>query len=182
MNPIPCYNVLILSTANTSRSLFAEYLLKAKGRGRFDVRSAGIAPCGFVDPLTTEVLLERYGIDARAARSKSWEEYRCMEFDFIISVSEEARTARMTWRGQPVRAHWGSPHPSALAETPEGRRQAFVDIAGQIAARANLFCSLPDSSLVRGAWDVGAAFPIDPTYTSPDAEYFECVIPELHRR
>jgi arsenate reductase (thioredoxin) len=175
MNPTPSFSVLMLSERNSVRSILAEHILRAKGRGRFDVRSAGLRPSGKIEPLTLTTLDSRYGIEAKGARSKSWEEYRLIEFDFIISLSESARDNRILWRGNPVHAHWGSPSPIELACTHDGLEQAFIDVASQIAARAMLFCSFPDERLVRAAWDVGTRFPFRPDYSAPDADYEEYV-------
>ncbi|WP_404423864.1 arsenate reductase ArsC [Nibricoccus sp. IMCC34717] len=179
MNPTPSFSVLMLSERNSIRSILAEHILRAKARGRFDVRSAGLHPSGSVDPLTLATLDSRYGIDAKGSRSKSWEEYRLIEFDFVISLSASARDNRILWRGNPVHAHWGSPSPIELACTPDGLEQAFIDVASQIAARATLFCSFPDEKLVRAAWDVGTRFPFRPDYSAPDCDYEEYVAPAV---
>ena len=63
------YQVLILCTGNSARSVLGEYLLRAKGKGRFEVHSAGSHPTGRVNPLAIRTLQEKYGLDATAARS-----------------------------------------------------------------------------------------------------------------
>ncbi|MDX2186111.1 MAG: hypothetical protein SFV32_04190 [Opitutaceae bacterium] len=177
MNPIPSYSVLMLSEKNSVRSILAEYILRAVSRGRFDVRSAGLKPAGHVDPLVLETLSNRYGIDAVGARSKSWEEFKLIEFDFVITTCDGARDNRITWRGNPVHGHWGSPFPRDLACTPDGLPQAYVDVASQISARASLFCSFPDEKLVRAAWEVGTRFPFRGDYSAPDSDYEEYLAP-----
>ena len=57
------YKVLILCTGNSARSVLGEYLLREKGRGRFEVHSAGSHPTGRVNPLAVRTLREKYGID-----------------------------------------------------------------------------------------------------------------------
>lgn len=139
--------VLILCTGNSARSILGEYLLRWIGRGRFETFSAGSHPTGRVNPLAVRVLFEKYNLDASAARSKSWDEYKGVEFDFVITVCDNAKEACPVWPGQPMLAHWGSPDPAAVEGTEEQKYWAFVQVASQIARRAELFCALPEQSL-----------------------------------
>jgi protein-tyrosine-phosphatase len=143
----PPFKVLILCTGNSARSILGEHLLRAKGRGRFEVSSAGSTPTGRVNPLAVRVLREHYGLDASAARSKSWEEFRDMKFDFVITVCDNAKEACPVWPGQPVIAHWGSPDPAAAGGTEDENYRVFVNVASQIARRVDLFCAFPDDKL-----------------------------------
>jgi protein-tyrosine-phosphatase len=142
----PC-KVLILCTGNSARSVLGEYLLRAKGKGRFEVFSAGSDPSGRVNPLAVRTLRERYGLDAGDARSKSWDEFKGVKFDFVITVCDNAREACPVWPGQPLIAHWGSPDPAAFEGTEEEKYRFFVTVASQIARRVDLFCAFPDDKL-----------------------------------
>jgi len=148
MNPAP-YKFLILCTGNSARSIIGEYLLNARGKGRFEAFSAGASPAGTVNPLALWVLKDRYGIDASGARSKSWEEFKDVKFDFVVTVCDRARESCPVWPGRPVIAHWGSPDPAALEGTEKERRWLFVQVASQIARRIDLLCALPDGELRR---------------------------------
>lgn len=143
----PPYRVLVLCTGNSARSIIAEYLLNLKGRGRFEAFSAGAMPTGAVNPLALWVLKDRYGIDASGARSKSWDEFKDVAFDFVITVCDNAREACPVWPGRPVLAHWGSPDPAAFQGTEAGKKWLFVQVASQIARRIDLLCALPDAQL-----------------------------------
>jgi arsenate reductase len=158
----PPYRVLILCTGNSARSIIGEYLLNLKGRGRFEAHSAGARPSGTVNPLALWVLRDRYGIDASDARSKSWDEFKGVNFDFIITVCDNAREACPVWPGSPVLAHWGSPDPAAF-EGPEAEKKwLFVRVASQIARRAELLCALPDAQLRQlDLGRIGEMAPID---------------------
>jgi len=163
MKPHPPYKVLILCTGNSARSILGEYLLREKGRGRFETWSAGSHPTGRVNPLAVRVLREKYGIDASGARSKSWDALRDIDFDFVITVCDNAREACPIWPGQPMVAHWGSPDPAAAEGSEEQKYRVFVNVASQIAARIDLFCAFPEEKLrdlaaVRG---VGEQFPLE---------------------
>jgi arsenate reductase (thioredoxin) len=147
MNSRPPFKVLILCTGNSARSILGEYLLRALGRGRFEVCSAGSHPTGRVNPLAVRVLKERYGLDATAARSKSWDEFKGVHFDFVITVCDRARESCPLWPGQPVIGHWGSPDPAAVEGTEEVKYRAFVTVASEIARRVELFCAFSDEQL-----------------------------------
>ena len=154
MNPPakPPLKVLILCTGNSARSILGEYLLRETGRGRFETFSAGSKPTGRVNPLAVRVLKEKYGLDASAARSKSAEEFRGVKLDLVITVCDHAKEACPVWPGVPVLAHWGSPDPAGVEGTEEQKYWAFVQVASQIARRAELLCALPDAKLL----DAGA--------------------------
>jgi len=139
--------VLILCTGNSARSIMAEYLLGVKGRGRFEVHSAGSKPTGKVNPLALWVLKECFGIDARAARSKSWDEFKAVPFDCVITVCDHAQAACPVWPGKPILAHWGSPDPAAVEGTEEENKRAFVAVAQQIGQRVDLLCALPPQQI-----------------------------------
>ncbi len=139
--------VLILCTGNSARSIIAEFLLRQKGKGRFEVFSAGAKPTGKVNPLALWVLRACYGIDATGARSKSWEEFKDVRFDFVITVCDNAKASCPIFPGHPVTAHFGSPDPAEFSGTEEQRKAFFVRVATQIAHRLDLLCSLPDSQL-----------------------------------
>jgi arsenate reductase len=136
--------VLILCTGNSARSIIAEYLLRVKGKGRFEAYSAGSHPTGRVNPLAIWVLKDRYGIDASDARSKSWDEFKDVRFDLVITVCDNARESCPVFPGHPVTAHFGSPDPAAFQGTEEQRKWEFVQVASQISRRLDLLCALPD--------------------------------------
>jgi protein-tyrosine-phosphatase len=141
------YKVLILCTGNSARSVLGEYLLRAKGKGRFETYSAGSKPTGRVNPLAVRTLSERYGIDASDARSKSWDEFKDVKMDFVITVCDNAKESCPFWPGQPVIAHWGSPDPASAEGSEEEKFQVFVNVASQIARRVDLLCAFPDDRL-----------------------------------
>jgi len=143
------YRVLFLCTGNSARSIFAEYFLSRLGGHRFESYSAGASPSGVVNPLTLQVLLERFHIDASDARSKSWEELRDVTFDFVITVCDNARETCPVWPGQPIIAHWGVEDPSAFVGTPVARERFFHQVALTLYTRLQIFTSLPLEQLDR---------------------------------
>lgn len=135
--------VLFLCTGNSARSIFGEYLLRRLGGSRFQVYSAGAFPTGKVNPFAIRVLKDSFNIDASEARSKSSEEFKDVEFDFVITVCDNARETCPIWPGQPIVAHWSSPDPAAVEGSDEEKYQAFKEVAFQINRRLELFTSLP---------------------------------------
>lgn len=143
------YKLLFLCTGNSARSIFGEYLLRRLGGSRFQVYSAGASPTGKVNPFAIQVLSDCFHIDASAARSKSWEEFKDLEFDFVITVCDNARETCPVWPGQPIIAHWSSPDPAAVEGSDEQKDRAFKEVAFQINRRLQLFTSLPLEKLDR---------------------------------
>ncbi len=143
------YNVLVLCTGNSARSILGEVLFNALGKGKFKAYSAGSKPAGRVNPGALEWLQQQgYGIEG--LRSKSWDEFAAPgapEFDFIFTVCDNAAgEACPLWLGKPATAHWGIPDPAHI-EGDEARRAAFKKAADQLARRIQLFLSLPIDKL-----------------------------------
>lgn len=143
------YKVLFLCTGNSARSILAEYLLRKMDRRRFEAVSAGAHPTGTVHPMTLQILKEVLKVDASDARSKSWEEFKDVHFDFVITVCDRARESCPYWPGQPIVAHWGVPDPAHF-DGSEAEQLALFKEAGRILARRiELFVNLPIEKLDR---------------------------------
>ncbi len=143
------YKILFLCTGNSARSILAEYLIRRMGRDKFESYSAGSFPAGKVNPFAVRVLKDLYHIDASEARSKSWDEYKDMEFDFVVTVCDNARESCPYWPGQPIMAHWGLPDPAEAKGSDEEILREFKRAAFTLQRRIELFCSLPIGKLDR---------------------------------
>ena len=143
------FRILFLCTGNSARSVFAEYFLRRLGGARFESYSAGASPSGAVNPMTLQILRERFHIDASDARSKSWEELREVKFDFVITVCDNARESCPVWPGQPIIAHWGVEDPAAFVGRPQARERFFHQVALTLYTRIQIFTSLPLEQLDR---------------------------------
>jgi protein-tyrosine-phosphatase len=139
--------ILFLCTGNSARSIFAEYLTQKICPERFEAYSAGSNPSGKVNPFTVEVLRNQYKIDPQTARSKSWDEFKNLRFDIIITVCDKARESCPVFPGEPRVAHWSIPDPAATAGTDDQKLRAFRDAAQQIQRRIELLCSFPAEKL-----------------------------------
>ena len=149
MNETP-YNVLILCTGNSARSIMAEALIATLGAGRFNAYSAGSQPTGKVNPFAIEkVLTLHYPQDK--LRSKSWDEFAvptAPTMDFVITVCDNAAGEVCPfWPGQPISAHWGFEDPAAVIGSDDLKRAAFDKVFLQIQGRVERLLELPLAQL-----------------------------------
>ncbi len=143
------YNVLILCTGNSARSVLGEVLFNALGKGKFKAYSAGSKPAGQINPGAL-AWLRANDYSVEGLRSKSWDEFAAPgapAFDFVFTVCDNAAgEVCPVWYGAPITAHWGIPDP-AHVEGDEARRVAFEKAAAQLTRRIGLFLSLPIDKL-----------------------------------
>lgn len=104
--------LLVLCTANSARSQMAEGLFRAKLGEGWEVCSAGARPTR-VRPEAIEVMAEK-GIDLSGHRSKSTGEFLGQEFDYVVTVCDNARDACPVFPGRAERIHWSLPDPEGL--------------------------------------------------------------------
>lgn len=148
------FNILVLCTGNSARSIFGEALFNHLGKGRVRAFSAGSKPTGRVNPVALETL-EKHGLALADARSKSWDEFSAgavpggPTFDFIFTVCDNAANEVCpVWPGHPATAHWGIPDP-AHVEPIEARRAAFEDAYQSLKQRVEAFLALPLETMRR---------------------------------
>ena len=144
------YQILILCTGNSARSIMAEAIINTLGAGRFVAHSAGSQPAGRVHPLALEKL-SAIGYPTAQLRSKSWDEFAATDapqMDFIITVCDNAAGETCPlWPGQPISAHWGFPDPAAVQGSEAEQRAAFEQVFQRITQRVRLLLNLPLASL-----------------------------------
>ena len=144
------WNVLILCTGNSARSIMAEAILRHHGRDRFNTFSAGSKPTGIVNPLSLE-LLKKLDYDTDNLRSKSWDEFTgedAPEIHFIITVCDSAADETCPlWPGKPMTAHWGIDDSAAKEGSSSVRKHAFQEAFAQLYRRIELFLNLSIGSL-----------------------------------
>ncbi|HEX8292199.1 MAG TPA: arsenate reductase ArsC [Pyrinomonadaceae bacterium] len=125
--------VLILCTGNSARSQMAEGWLRAMGGGRFEVYSAGTRPSG-VRPEAVEAMRE-VGVDIASHRSKSVDEFAGREFDYVITVCDNAREGCPVFPGRTERVHWSFDDPAAAGGGWDERLSAFRRVRDEIGER-----------------------------------------------
>ena len=131
--------VLILCTGNSARSQMAEGLLREIAGDRFDVASAGVAPSA-VRKEAIEAMRE-VGIDISAHRSKSVDEFTDQQFDYIITVCDNARESCPVFPGNAKRIHWSFDDPAAVQGDEQTRLAAFQRVRDEIRKRLDEFAS-----------------------------------------
>jgi len=139
------WNILVLCTGNSARSLLAEALFNALGGGRVRAFSAGSRPAGNVNPFALE-LLEAQGLDTAHLRSKRWDEFAAPDapaLDLVVTVCGNAANETCpVWPGNFLRAHWGIDDPAAVGGSDDDRRAAFMKAYAALAERILMFLSL----------------------------------------
>ena len=108
----------------------AEGLLRELGGGRFEVESAGTRPSRVRDE-AVEVMRE-VGVDIRPQRSKSVDEFAGREFDYVITVCDNARESCPVFPGRTVRVHRSFEDPAAVEGVWEERLAAFRRVRDEI--------------------------------------------------
>jgi arsenate reductase len=144
------FNVLILCTGNSARSILGEALINHWGKGRFVGHSAGSTPKGKVHPIALQ-LLEHMKLPTAGMRSKSWDEFAkpgAPPLDFVFTVCDNAAGEMCpVWPGQPMTAHWGIEDPAAVEGSDTEKWLAFRKAFQELESRIKVFTSLPIRTL-----------------------------------
>ena len=111
----------------------AEGLLRQMAGDRFEVASAGISPSA-VRPEAIEVMRE-IGIDISSHRSKSIDEVLGQEFNYVITVCDNANEQCPTFPGSTKRIHWSFEDPAAARGDEATRLVVFRRVRNEIKAR-----------------------------------------------
>src|SRR5687767_12897128 len=136
--------ILFLCTHNKARSQLAEGICRKLGGDRVEVYSAGSEPSA-VHPCATEVLTEM-GIDAGGHRSKHMEELSAIQFDYVVTVCDQAREVCPVFAGAPEQIHWSIADPSRVTGSELAMRQAFDQVARQLTTRIQQLLTRIDRS------------------------------------
>jgi arsenate reductase len=136
--------VLILCTGNSARSQMAEGLLRHDAGDEFEVYSAGVEP-SHVRPQAIEVMREA-GIDISGHRSKSVDEFAGREFDYVITVCDNANERCPVFPGKTRRIHWSFDDPAAVEGDEAAKLAVFRRVRDEIRQRLRPFISVAAKS------------------------------------
>jgi arsenate reductase len=123
--------VLIFCTGNSARSQMAEGLLRHDAGDRFEVFSAGTKP-SHVRAGAIAVMREP-GIDISRHRSKSAAEFKGQQFDYVLTVCNNASESCPIFAGRTIAMHQN--FEDLAARRGAGQRQRGVDSANQLNPR-----------------------------------------------
>lgn len=129
----PRWNILVLCTGNSARSILAEALFNHQSGGWFQCFSAGSQPTGKVNPFAL-CEIASHGIDPSGYCSKSWLDFtdsRFPKLDILLTVCDSAAAEVCpAFNGDCEHVHWGLPDPAAAADAdkPAAFAHCFVTL------------------------------------------------------
>jgi arsenate reductase len=122
--------ILVLGTGNSCRSQIAEGYLKYFAKDKAKVYSAGIETHG-VNPRAIETMKED-GIDISKHTSNHIDEYSHLDFDFVITVCDNAKERCPYFPTTAKKFHQNFPDPARATGTEEEIKQQFRKVRQQI--------------------------------------------------
>ena len=115
----------------------AEGLLRPSAEDRFDVYSAGTEPKG-IAPITVAVMNE-IGIDVSEQWSKSVETFLGQQFDYVITVCDQAKERCPVFPGKGQRLHWSVEDPADAESRGVSQLAAFQAARNELQKRVDSF-------------------------------------------
>ncbi|MDD5691981.1 MAG: arsenate reductase ArsC [Candidatus Omnitrophica bacterium] len=132
--------VLFLCTGNSCRSQMAEGFLRHMAGDKFEVFSAGVKPTQ-VNPLAIKVMAET-GVDISKHRSKSAMEFIGQQFDYVITVCDNAKQTCPVFPGKYEKIHWSLEDPAEAQGSDEERLAFFRRIRDEIKNKVAAFIGM----------------------------------------
>jgi arsenate reductase len=122
--------ILVLCTGNSCRSQIAEGYLRQFAGDKAEVFSAGVETHG-VNPRAIETMKED-GIDISNHTSNNIDEYRNIDFDFVITVCDNAKERCPFFPTKAKKSHQNFPDPAKAKGTEEEIKEQFRKVRQQI--------------------------------------------------
>ena len=122
--------ILVLCTGNSCRSQIAEGYLKHLAGDKAEIYSAGIETHG-VNPKAVEIMKED-GIDISHQASNNVNEYRNINFDFVITVCDNAKENCPVFPSTAKKFHQNFIDPAKATGTQEEIKEAFRKVRDEI--------------------------------------------------
>ena len=115
--------ILVLCTGNSCRSQIAEGYLRQFAKDKAEIYSAGVETHG-VNPRAIATMKED-GIDISHHTSNNMNEFRNIEFDFVITVCDNAKERCPFFPSGAKKFHHDFPDPAKATGTEEEILQSF---------------------------------------------------------
>ena len=122
--------ILVLCTGNSCRSQIAEGYLKQFAGDKAEVYSAGVETHG-VNAKAIEIMKED-NIDISKHTSNNVNEYSNIDFDYVITVCDNARERCPYFPTKAKKFHHNFPDPAKATGTEEEIMQQFRDVRNMI--------------------------------------------------
>jgi arsenate reductase len=131
--------ILVLCTGNSCRSQIAEGYLRHFAGEQFEVSSAGLEP-GVVNPRAIQVMKED-GVNISAHTSDDVNQYIGQNFDYIITVCDNARERCPYFPSEAERIHWSFKDPADAVGNKEEVLDEFRKVRDLIKSTLKQFIS-----------------------------------------
>lgn len=115
--------ILVLCTGNSCRSQIAHGYLNYFANGKAQIFSAGVETHG-VNPKAIATMKED-GIDISSHTSNNIEEYRGIDFDFVITVCDNAKERCPFFPSKAQKFHYNFPDPAKATGSEDEIQQSF---------------------------------------------------------
>lgn len=122
--------ILVLCTGNSCRSQIAEGYLRHFAGTKADVYSAGVETHG-LNPKAVETMRED-GIDISQHSSDHIDAYKDIDFDFVITVCDNAKERCPFFPSQAQKFHQNFPDPAKATGNELEINQAFAQVRDSI--------------------------------------------------
>jgi arsenate reductase (thioredoxin) len=123
-------NILVLCTGNSCRSQIAEGYLKHFAGDKANVYSAGVETHG-VNPKAIATM-QKDGIDISYHTSNNILEYTGIEFDYVITVCDNAKERCPYFPTKAQKFHYNFPDPAKASGTEQEIEAAFDSVRNLI--------------------------------------------------
>ncbi|MGB3683277.1 MAG: arsenate reductase ArsC [Rubrobacteraceae bacterium] len=125
--------VLFSCTHNSARSQMAEGLLRDLAEDRLEAYSAGTEATAVREEAI--IVTSEVGVDLSGAESETLGRYLEGDFEYVITVCDEANESCPIFPGARNRLHWSFPDPSKASGGQEERLEVYRVARDDIGAR-----------------------------------------------
>ena len=123
-------NILVLCTGNSCRSQIAHGFLASMTAGKANIYSAGVETHG-VNPKAISTMRE-IGIDISHHSSNNITEYLDVNFDYVITVCDNAKERCPYFPTKAIKLHYNFPDPAKAIGTDDEINEQFRSVRSMI--------------------------------------------------